>query len=470
VTVHEQGARVPAVDSLAPPELVASWDDRDDTGGADVVTVERAPSADRGRAMSALRYRDFALFWTTALVSNSAAWMQMVAVPAKLWDLTESATWLGAASMAALAPSVLLTPIAGVLADRVSRRMILIVTQLAQMVFAFAFWFLYLADQLTPWRIIWLLLGGGVVSGIQVAAWQSFVPTLVPRKALVDAVRLNSVQFQAARAIGPAIGALAVSVFGIGTAFMLNAVTFIPVVLAVLAARPRQSIMMRQGDSMRAALVEGFTYTASRQALRRAVMTACVLAALGQSLIPLAAGVASEVYGHDGTSANAGLVAAIGAGSLLSGLVVVVRGDRIRRSRAAMIGLVVYLVGILAIPLTTSYAFGMLAFAVVGIAHIPVATSLNTFVQSAVPDEIRGRVLSFYLLGVMLCTAVGALVLGRIGDIVGMRETLVLDACAFAVFVVIAVTRFDRMRQIDADSLDDVIESAPRSSPGLVAG
>lgn len=417
--------------------------------------------------MGALRHRDFALFWTTALVSNSAAWMQMVAVPAKLWDLTASATWLGVASMASLAPSVLLTPIAGVLADRASRRLILIVTQLAQMCFAFAFWFLYLADQLTPWRIVLLLLGGGIVSGIQVAAWQSFVPTLVPREALVDAVRLNSVQFQAARAVGPAIGALAVSLFGIGTAFMLNAVTFIPVVLAIVAARPQQAIAARQGASLRAALVEGFAYTSSRQPLRRAVFTACVLAALGQSLIPLAAGVASEVYGHDGTSANAGLVAAIGAGSLLSGLIVVVRGDRIRRSRAAIIGLGIYMIGILAVPLTTSYAFGMLAFAVVGIAHIPVATSLNTFVQSAVPDEIRGRVLSFYLLGVMLCTALGALVLGRVGDAIGMRETLVIDACAFGLFLLVALVPFNRMRQIDAESLDEDVDSATQPSPGL---
>ncbi|HEV8295653.1 MAG TPA: MFS transporter [Acidimicrobiales bacterium] len=419
------------------------------------VTEARAGARARHGAVGALRHRDFALFWTTALVSNSAAWMQMVAVPAKLWKLTGSATWLGAASMASLLPAVLLTPLAGVLADRTSRRLILIVTQNGQMLFAFAFWVLYLADELTPWRMLGLLLGNGVVSGIQVAAWQSFVPTLVPREDLIDAVRLNSVQFQAARAIGPGVGALAVSFFGIGTAFLLNAVTFVPVVIAVMVARPRQAMSARAGEPMRHALAEGFRYTWSRSALRRAVLTALAVSAMGQMVIALAAGISGEIYGHSGTGGNAGLVAALGAGSLVSGLFILTRGDRIARSHMAIVGLAIYVVGILLVPLTTSYRVGMVAFAVCGLAHIPVATSLNTFVQSSVPDEIRGRVLSFYLLGVMIGMPTGALLLGRIGDLIGLRETLVLDAIAFAAFFTIIVLRFGRLQFVDRESLDE---------------
>jgi MFS family permease len=416
---------------------------------------------------SALRHRDFAIFWTTALVSNSAAWMQMVAVPALLWKLTKSSTWLGGASMAALLPAVLLTPLAGVLADRISRRLILIVTQNGQMVFAFAFWVLYLLDQLSPWRILFLLCGSGLIAGIQVAAWQSFVPTLVPREDLVDAVRLNSVQFQAARAIGPGIGALALSLFGIGTAFLLNAVTFVPVVLAVVIARPRQVIAPSAGEPIRRALAEGFHYTWQRSALRRAVVTGLAVSAMGQMVTALAAGVAGDVYGHEGTNGTAGLIAALGAGSLVSGLYILARGDRTPRSRLAIGGLVVYVVGILLLPLTTLYGVGMIGYAVCGLAHIPVATSLNTFVQSAVPDEIRGRVLSFYLLGVMIGMPTGALVLGRVGDIIGLRETLLLDGLAFAVFLTVIVLRFGRLRFIDQESLEE--PDRPRSA-GLPVG
>jgi MFS family permease len=399
------------------------------------------------------------VFWTTALVSNSAAWMQLIAVPARLKDLTGSNTWLGAAAMASLLPSTVLTPFAGLLADRMSRRTILITTQLAQMVFAFAFFVLDVGDALTPWRILALLLGNGAVSGFQVAAWQSYVPTLVPRESLVDAVRLNSVQFQAARAIGPGFGALAVGFLGIGAAFFINAVTYVPVVLAVAIARPRQLIAQRENRNARSDLVEGYRYTWGSTALRRAIITAFIVSVFGQSLVQLAAGIATDVYGHSAES-NAGLVAAIGVGSLITGIWIIGWGETVTRSRVAMLGLAGYVLGVTLLFVTEDYRFGVAGFFVMGLSHIPISTSLNTFIQAAVPDEIRGRVLSFYLLGVMLGMPVGSFGLGRLSDAIGMREVLFLDAIALAVYFCVVATRFARFRDIDADTVEDVLPSA----------
>jgi MFS family permease len=407
-------------------------------------------------ALAAFHHRDFAIFWTTALVSNSAAWMQLIAVPARLKDLTGSNTWLGAAAMASLLPSTLLTPFAGLLADRMSRRMILITTQLAQMGFAFAFFGLDLAGALTPWRILALLVGNGAVSGFQVAAWQSYVPTLVPRESLVDAVRLNSVQFQAARAIGPGFGALAVGFLGIGAAFFLNAITYIPVVLAVAIARPRQLIAHRENRNARRDLVEGYHYTWGSTALRRAIVTAFVVSVFGQSLVQLAAGIATDVYGRSAES-NAGLVAAVGVGSLITGIWIIGWGETVTRSRVAMAGLAGYVVGVTLLFVTDDYRFGVAGFFVMGLSHIPISTSLNTFIQAAVPDEIRGRVLSFYLLGVMLGMPVGSFGLGRLSDAIGMREVLVIDAVSMAVFFVVAATRFGRYTSIDSDTVEDAV-------------
>jgi MFS family permease len=434
---------------------VVPWDAKRAGGWRGTVVAAGAggPTKAPSGALGALRHRDFRIFWSTALLSNSAAWMQLVAVPARLYELTESATWLGFAAIAALVPSVILTPIAGVLADRFSRRMILIVTQLGQMAFALTFFFMHVGHMLTPWRILVLLFGNGIVSGIQVSAWQSFVPTLVPRESLVDAVRLNSVQFQAARAIGPGIGGIAVGFFGIGTAFLLNAVTFVPVLLAVAVARPRQAIAPRDGEPMHRALVIGLRYTWQRAALRRAVVTGFVVSALGQSLTQLAAGIASDIYGKSSRS-NAGLVAALGVGSLIMGLYIVGWGDRVSRSRLAIWGLVGYNLGVLLIPVTGNYTIGLLAFFICGLSHIPIATSLNTFMQSAVPDEIRGRVLSFYLLGIMLGMPIGTVALGRASDLIGMRETLLIHAVVFAMFTAYVVALFDSLRQLDADAVD----------------
>jgi MFS family permease len=381
--------------------------------------------------------------------------MQAIAVPARLKELTGSNTWVGAGAMAGLLPSTLLTPFAGLLADRVSRRLILIVTQIGQMIFAFGFFGLYLADVLTPWRMLALLAGNGLVSGFQVAAWQSFVPTLVPRESLVDAVRLNSVQFQAARAIGPGIGALAVGVLGIGTAFFLNAITFVPVILAVVIARPRQLIAPRSDRHLREDLVEGFRYTWGSTVLRQAVITSFVVSVLGQSLVQLAASITTDVYGRTPAS-NGGLVAAAGIGALVTGVWIIGWGESVARSKVAMFGLTGYVLGVVLTVVTRSYTVGLLAFFVCGLSHIPIATSLNTFMQSAVPDEIRGRVLSFYLLGVTLGMPVGSFGFGRLSDAIGMREVLVLDAAAFAIFLVVAATRFRRYREIDVDALHDV--------------
>jgi MFS family permease len=406
-------------------------------------------------AFAAFQYRDFTLFWVTALVSNSASWMQVIAVPARLKDLTGSNTWLGVAAIAGLLPSTLLTPFAGLLADRVSRRMILIVTQIGQMAFAFGFFGLYIADMLTPWWMLILLFCNGVVSGFQVAAWQSFVPTLVPRESLVDAVRLNSVQFQAARALGPALGAVAVGFLGIGAAFFINAITYVPVVLAVALARPRQVIARAADSALWTDLVEGFRYTWGSTALRRAVITSFVVSVLGQSLVQLAAGISTDVYGRS-PEANAGLVAAVGVGSLVTGFWIIGWGETVRRSSLAMLGLGGYVIGVALMVVSDDYRFGLLGFFVCGLSHIPIATSLNTFMQSAVPDQIRGRVVSIYLLGVLLGMPVGSFGLGRLSDEIGMREVLILDAFLFAVFLCVAATRFGRYRDIDRDTVEDL--------------
>ena len=430
--------------------------------------MRREPT--RSGLRDVLRHRDFTLFWTAAIVSNSASWMQSVAVAALMWDRTKSATWLGGIGLAMLIPATVLTPYAGVLADRLPRRLILGATQSLQMAFAFAFYFVYQAGLLTPWRMIGLLIATGVVSGIQMAAWQSYVPTLVPREHLVTAVRLNSVQFQASRAIGPMAGAFALHYLGVGAAFMANAVTFVPVVLAVLIARPTQAINARSDTRVFAAMAEGFRYTWSHASMRRVILAAFVLSAFGQSLVQLTAAMATQMYGrtsHD----NAGLVAAFGLGSVISGVAMIAAGQGISRSTTMRFGLFTYVVGVALLPATGNYRVGLVALFVCGLAHIPVATTFNTFMQSSVPDEYRGRVVSCYLTGVMLGMPLGSFALGRLGDMIGMRQALVLDAIVMAMFAVVVIVVYGGMRFIDHDMVDSTAaDSFGSSRIGVIRG
>ena len=184
-------------------------------------------------------HRDFALFFTAASISNAGSWMQLVAVQALMYKLTEQGTWLGISTVATLAPAVVLTPYAGVLADRISCQFMLKVTQSVQMVAAVTMWAMYVSDSITPWWIVAFGVVNGASTGFQTAAWQSFVPLLVPPHEILHAVRLNSTQYTVARAMGPALGGLVVTQWGIGVAIACNAVTYLLVIAVLFAVHPR---------------------------------------------------------------------------------------------------------------------------------------------------------------------------------------------------------------------------------------
>ena len=208
------------------------------------------------RSTAALRHRDFALFWGSSLVSNSGTWLQNVAVPFVLFRLTHSAAWVGFGTFAQFAPGVLLAPVAGSLADRFPRRSVLLVNQTLLGLVALALWVEWVAGWTSPWTITATVAVSGTIASIGIASWQAFVSELVPREDLLNAVVLNSTQFNAARAIGPAIGGVVLGSLGAGWAFLLNGLSYGVVVAANSAktlGRPRPSAggAMR-GSRMRA--------------------------------------------------------------------------------------------------------------------------------------------------------------------------------------------------------------------------
>lgn len=431
----------------------------------DATTVRVRRSRVEGTSLAAFRHRDFALFWWTALISNSASWMQLVAVPKLLYDLTHSTTWLGVASFASMGPNIVITPFAGVLADRVPRRVILIVTQFVMMVIAMVMWAMWRAHALTPNWILILLLVNGVAAGFQTSAWQSFVPTLVPPTELLDAVRMNSVQFTASRGIGPGLGALLLDRLGVGVAFLANAGTYLFVIGALVVVSTRQVITSRRGDPVLPALAEGFRYVRERAPLRHIVTFTLLTAFCGQSMMSLAAGISVRVY--DRTSqGNAALVAALGAGSIVMSIFVIGWAGRVRRSHVVQGAFVLYVAAVALLGATRSFPIGMVAFFLVGAAHIPVAVSMNTYLQGFVEDERRGRVLSVYLLAVLTGTPLGGLVLGRLGDIYTMRAVLLGNAVVFGAAVVYGMIRFGGFRELDVPPAGHVDAStAPDDRP-----
>ena len=190
------------------------------------VAVSKPPAGKAPGGFSAFRHRDFRLFWVGAVLSNTGTWMQLVTVPYVLDQITGSTAWVGFAAFCAFFPTTIVAPWAGSLADRVSRRSLLIWAQSVSMLAAFGLYLLWISGEATPISIVVLVLIGAVGNGFTISAWQAFVPQLVPPEDMLSAVRLNSMNFTGARAFGPALAGLVLATLGAGAAFLANAISF----------------------------------------------------------------------------------------------------------------------------------------------------------------------------------------------------------------------------------------------------
>jgi MFS family permease len=379
--------------------------------------------------------------------------MQTITVPFVVFQLTHSTTWVGFTAFMAFAPALAVGPLAGSLADRFSRKHIVLVTQTVMMLTAFALWGVWISGSATPGNLVGILFVSGIASGINIASWQSLVPQFVPHEDMLNAIRLNSMQFTAARAFGPALAGLVLAQFGAGNAFLFNAVTFVLVLGALAATRPRKVDVPDDTPPFLQHFRAGLAYVRERRALVLPVVTIAVVSFFGSSVIQLAAPIAQRVF-EVGKAEFGFLVAAFGAGAVFGSLFTLAWGDRIRRSRMAQTGIFVFAFGEVVLGAAPSYALGLVGLFTMGVAYMFIAVSLNTSIQARVDEGHRGRVLSIYLMGLLGGVPLGALVEGAMADVIGLRATIIAGGAALAVLGVVALVAFDAMRPLD-ESLEE---------------
>jgi MFS family permease len=403
-------------------------------------------------ALVAFRSRDYRVFWCAAIVSNSGNWMQMITVPYVILRMTHSATWVGFAAFMAFGPALAMGPIAGSLADRYPRKQVVLLTQAVMMVAAFGLFGLWVSGEATPGLIVAILFISGLGSGLGIAAWQSFIPQLVPKEHMLSAIRLNSTQFTAARAFGPALAGIVLAEFGPSTAFFLNAVSFSFVLVALVAIHPRSiempSVHPRVLEHFRA----GVRYVRERRSLVLPVVTIFIVSFFGSSVIQLCAPLARRVF-DVGKAEYGFMVASFGAGAIFGTFGTLAFGDRVRRSRLAMIGLTVFAVGEILLGSAPDYSVSLIGLFGMGIAYMFIAVSLNTTIQARVEESHRGRVLSIYLMGLMAGVPLGALTGGAVAELAGLRATVIAGGTVVLAFAVFAGVVFDAMRPLN-ESID----------------
>ena len=398
----------------------------------------------------------FARFLLGITSTNIGQFLQGLAAPFLVKELTDSNAWVGAVSFASLIPALFATPVAGILADRIDRRRILLTAYGGQTLITGAFVTLYAMDRLTAWPILGLSLLSGTAAGFQWAPVQSMAAVLVPGRLLVPAVRLVSISFPAGRAIGPLLAGLALFFSGPGLAFTATLVTYI-IGLGFLigirtgwqpAASPERERFVHQ-------FREGLVYVRDRPSLRLAVMLSFSVASMGAVFtFALTPSIADDIFATGGGGLGA-LATMAGIGSIVGSFFISGPGGRIRRSNMEGGAVAVYVIGLLVVPLTTTMTVGLAGFCLLGMAHMLHGVTVNTAVQVQVHEAYRGRVMSVWLMAVLAGLPIGAFVGGILADVTDIRWVMVVYAAALATAVGVRTARAGGLSALD---LDDPVE------------
>ncbi|MEO8625426.1 MAG: MFS transporter, partial [Candidatus Limnocylindrales bacterium] len=368
----------------------------------------------------AFRHRNFRLFWTGMLVSLIGTWMQSVGQAWLVLQLTNDPLALGIVAVAQFGPIIFLGPIGGIVADSISKRKALMITQITAGLLALILAVLYATHQVQVWHIFVLALGMGVVNSFDMPIRQAFVIEMVGREHIANAVALNSTVFNITRIIGPAIAGLTIAGIGIEPLFFVNAVSYLAVVVSLVMMRPSEmrppterAVVSRNVQSVVNLLVEGFRYTRGNPRILLVIVVVGLVSTFAMNYSVLIPVVARDVL-HGDADTYGFLMSAAGLGSLVSALSIAFRRtasmDRLFVG-AALVGLGMVGVGVSRwLPLSLAMMF------VAGWGGISMAATANTTIQLAVPDILRGRVVSLYTTVFVGSTPIGGLFSGLIAS------------------------------------------------------
>ena len=403
------------------------------------IAIPASPQQGFNQAFVALRYRPFATFWTGAFISNSGTWIQNVIIPYVIYQTTGSATVVGLAGFAQYIPTFFVSPVGGWLADRHARRSVLLVTQTVQALLAIALWAVFVSGVRGTGMLIGLVFLTGIMQGLSVPAWQAFVVDLVPRSALRNAVTLNSAQFNAARAVGPAIAGVVIAGLGASWGIMINALSYGAVIGALLTI-PR-TIGVVESERMKPPLLrqigESFACVRATRGLVVVISLLAVGAGLGHPVLQLLPIFADEVFGVEAWRYGL-MVASLGTGGVLGAVLLGALGPGRSRSSIVGVSLFAYGAALVAFGLAPGYSTGVAALFIAGLLYLIYMATLQSALQVQVPEGLRGGVLAIYVMTFNLAFSMGVLAQGMLADVFGPRWTVIGSGVLIGVAVITA--------------------------------
>lgn len=406
----------------------------------------------RGRMFRALSHRNFRIFWFGAFLSNIGTWMQAVAQGWLVLKLTDSPFWLGVDGFMATVPALLLTLAGGVFADLVDRRRLLLLTQIGAMLCAFTLAVLIVTNVVQVWMILVISFGTGCCFALAGPSYQAITIDLAGRADLANAISLNSAQFQLSRLVGPLSAGLAISAFGLAGCFFFNGVSFFAVIGALSIVRiPATSHLVSHAMTDKRALwldlIDGFRYVIGRPRVSVLLLICFVSNLFGSPFLALMPYFARDILflGEKGLSVMMG---ASGAGAFCGAVVLAYLGNFKGKGLSVLIGVFAFSIFIIGFALSRNVTISLIFIFGMGFAIVFAVSLTNTLLQQLVTDEMRGRVMSMFVLSFIGAMPIGSLIAGTASVHFGAPRTLAVGGMIIAIFISIVTLHNKGLREL----------------------
>lgn len=429
-----------------------------DTPGVDVAPLDGAAAGSMfGDTFRALRSRNYRLYFFGQSISLSGTWMQTIAQALLVLKITNSKLALGTVTLLQFLPITMFVLFAGVIADRVPKRNFILVTQTLAMSQAFTLAVLVWSGHVELWHVYVLAFVLGLANAFEQPTRQAFVVEMVGKEDLMNAVALNSGIFNGARLIGPGIGGLLIAAFGLKWAFLLNGISFIPVIASLLM----MDLHHLYGVGKRAAgnpiteFREGLAYAFRTPSVMLIIILVAIIGTFGYNftvMLPLL----SKYVLNQGSAGLGFMTAAVGLGALVSALALAGRKEATKEMLFA--GSIGFTIMLAAVALSQWFLVTLLFLLLLGIANTAFSATANTSLQIATPDYLRGRVMSLYMLLFAGSTPIGGFLTGYMAEHLGVSTAIAINASVCGIGVAAGLLYYFSHRTKIADT---AISAAP---------
>jgi len=413
------------------------------------ITAELGPKRSRrdySHTWRALRHRNFRLFFGGQSISLIGTWMTRIATAWLVYRLTRSALLLGTVSFVGQIPTFLLAPFAGVFVDRLNRRMVLIWTQTLAMLQSLALAALTLTHRITIHEILFLSAFQGIINSFDMPGRQAFMVQMVEDRAdLSNAIAINSSMVNLARLLGPSLAGIIIAATNEGWCFLIDGVSYIAVIVSLVLMRVHIAAIKRASTSMGEQLREGWAYVSTFVPIRSILLLFALVSLMGMPYVVLMPIFAATVL-HGGPHTLGFLMGAAGAGALVSALSLVVRKSVRGLLKMLPIAAASFGAGLFLFGLSHVFWLSLVLMVVVGFGMMQGLTASNTIIQTLVPEDKRGRVMSYYTAAFVGMAPFGSLLAGALAHWMGAPHTVMLTGTCCIVGAAVFATRLKTIR------------------------